>query len=76
MNAPDWNFTVPTTLGEACKVLQRRIEVHRAWAEYFESCGTCAECKAAIAAGIGGAETHRLYIRQYEAIIELMGQKA
>lgn len=68
----DWNYSIPTTLAEVCKVLQCRIDVHRQWAEYLEANAQDEYAKNAIAAGIGKADNHRLYIRQYEAAIKLI----
>lgn len=68
----DWNYIVPTSLEEVAKVLRRRIEVHLAWAEYLEANAADPDAQAAIAAGIGQAENHRLYASQYEAAISLL----
>lgn len=72
MAEADWNYRVPETMGDICKVLRRRIDIHQQWADYISDNPADPAVKQALASGIGAADNHLLYIRQYEAAIALI----
>lgn len=57
----EWDLTLPWTIDDVLRLLDRRIAVHEAWAAAIER----GEADDAVSAGVGTVESHRRYAEQY-----------
>jgi hypothetical protein len=63
-----WDHAIPTSIPEVIALLERRIEVHAKWLDWFEN-GPSAETARATEEGVGCAASQRAYIAQYRGAI-------
>lgn len=70
-----WDTAVPASIPEVVALLERRIEVHARWLDWFDN-GPSAETARATEEGVGCAESQRAYIAQYRGAIEVLQDTA